>query len=244
MTPKEINQLYQQLPRIISCIRVKRNVHPIVKGRMFEDEVIKQLQNMKFDPLKAPGRRITIKGLSDVDHEQDVPFVRRFSSYPIYLVECKWRKTDLIEKDHVMIFNEKAMDIYFKGYVDNIKINKLYRIFVASMPLTVSAFKLCLTCGILVLTPFRPEIINRSQREGGPVILPPIEWSIVSVQRKFGRKPVETDKLYLLARLKKFRKQIFRDCSSLPNPNIHKGSLLLQRYRSLTWEVDPTKIVV
>jgi hypothetical protein len=219
--------LYQQLPKIVASIHVK-NIDPTMKGRIFEDEVIKRLQGMKFDPWKAPGRRIMIHGLSCVEHEQDIPFVRRFSKDPIYFVENKWKETGFIEKDHILTFNQKVLDIYFKGYIDSLKIGKLYRIFIASRPLTVSAFKMCLTHGMLVLEPTRP----------------PIDWAIVTLERRLKKGQADIDKFYLLSRLKSFRKKIFRECSSFPNPNVHKGDILLQEYRSLIWEVDPTKIVM
>jgi len=242
ISPEEVNELYSYLPRIIYEVATRWDLDNTQKGHMFEDEIIKRLQSIGYDPWKAPGRRITVKGLSNVDHENDIIFVKRFSTDPVYLVEVKWRDSDLITKEHIMIFNQKALDIYFRGYIDGLRINKMYRIFIASQPLTLAAFKICLTNGILVLMPFRPDLSDRSKREGGPVILPPLEWAIASIEERIKDKRVDQDKIYLLDRLKKLRGKIFRECSCFPDPNIHKGDLLLDEYRMLIWEVDPEKI--
>ena len=243
ISPEEINRIFNELPNIIYKIATRWNLNYTQKGRLFEDEIIKKLQSIGYDPWKAPGSRITVAGLSDVQHEEDIVFVKRFLKDPVYLVEMKWRETNLITKDHIMIFNQKALDIYSNGYIDELKINRMYRIFISSQPLTVAAFKMCLTNGILVLMPFRPDLLDRSKREGGPTVLPPIEWAIVTVNEELRKTPQNPGKTYLLKRLRNFREKIFRDCSSLPHPNIHKGNILLNEYRTLIWEVDPNKLL-
>lgn len=242
ISPEEVNELYRDLPRIIYDVAARLNLDNIQKGRVFEDKIIEKLQSIGYDPWKTPGRRITVKGLSNVDHENDIIFVKRFSTDPIYLVEVKWRDSDLITKEHIMIFNQKALDIYFRGYIDGLRINKMFRIFIASQPLTLAAFKICLTHGILVLMPFRCDLIDRSKREGGPVILPPLEWAIAFIKEKIKNKLVNHDEIYLLDRLKRLREKIFRECSLFPAPNVHEGNVLLNEYRTLIWEVDPNKI--
>jgi hypothetical protein len=240
ISPFETTELWNELPLIIHRIASRWDVSDIQKGRMFEDEIIKKLQKMGYDPWKSPGKRLTFQGLSDVNHEEDIVFVKRFSIDPVYIVECKWRSFDLIGKEHLMIFNQKALDIFFKGYIDGLRINRMYRIFISSQPLTLTAFKLALTHGILVLMPFRQDLIDHSKIEGGPVILPPIDWAITMAYEEVKKGLIV--KNFLRERLERFREKIFRDCSSFPSLNAHKGDTLFKEYKTLIWETDPDKV--
>lgn len=239
ISPEEITTLYLRLPRIIGSVQMRRDINHRAKGRMFEDEVIKAIDDIGYDCYRGLGSRLIIIGLSGVYHEHDILFVRRKTKSPQYLVECKWRrKGRYIGKEHVMIFDHKSLDIFFNRYIDGLKLTNLFRIFVVSQPLTLDAFKLCLTYGILVLQPSFPEFPMYSTRETKTISLPPLEWGIIKIASKYGDAPKDKEARSLLAGLYSLRKEIFRKCTSRPNHLVHRGNRLLEKYRQLIWEVE------
>lgn len=237
ISPLEVNRLYEQLLEIIEVIKQGR-VNSRAKGRIFEDEIIKALDRIGYDSLRGLASRLIIRGLSGVNHEHDILFVKRKTKAPQYLVETKWRETACVQENDVMVFNQKVLDIFFNRYIDGIRITDLYRIFVASRPLTFDAFRLCLTYGILVLQPYMRRLKTVSLRTERPVSLPPIDWAIVHITSKHGDEPKDQYIEFLLKRLRNLRGKIFRKCTLSPDNRIHRGTLLYREYKQLVWEVE------
>ncbi len=243
ISPEEITNLYYSLGKIVKVLR-KTPCPFQQKGKIFEDQIIKELQKMHFFPWKIPCKRILVKGVSSVGHEVDAIFVRGYSIDPMYFAELKWREYEPINKQEVLIFNQKALDIYFSGYIERVRIARLYRIFISSLPLTIPAFKFCLSHGILVLTPPRNTFLNVLERKNNLAIFPPLDWAITKIKKILQRRPHYQTGRKLLIRLENFRSKIFRACPSLPNIIEHNGQKLLEEYRTLIWEVDPNKLLL
>ncbi len=215
---KKLNNLSLGLPSGIKT--------PKLTGNKFEDLILKILRELNFPPPFA-GRASPAPGISSVRHEHDL-IIRppNATGNDFLLIECKYRKSGIIPKDDVMLFNQKALDIFWRGNIRDVPIRSLYRIFISNSPLDHNAFRFCLSHGILVLQPF----YNKSIYPSRIACYPPLQvayWNIV--QRDF---PTiikrEIDDLLLDAQ--KLMKQTFRKISEIPNSSEYDGTTLQKKY--------------
>jgi hypothetical protein len=226
LNPDQVYRIWKKLNRL--SLGVSPGIRKSkLTGNKFEDLVLNFLKELKFPPPLA-GRASPIPGISSVRHEHDL-VIRPPNALgnDFLLIECKYRKEgSIIPKDDVMLFNQKALDISWRGKIREVPIRSLYRVFISHVPLDHNAFRFCLSHGILVLQPF----YSRSIYPSGISCYPPLQaayWNITQ-RRLFTIKKRELNDLLL--DIKKLMEQTFRKVSEIPNSLEYDGSFLHRKY--------------
>jgi hypothetical protein len=163
-----------------------------------------------------------IVGLSGLEHQYDAIFIRNLKTRgDLLFFECKWRhRGSAVSRYDVMIFNQKALDVYYKMKSRKTKVD-LYRVFVSSVPLTFDAFRLCLSLGILTLQPYIPK-----------QTFPPLEAAIVQLKKAL-HDSYSAEKSYLLDALYVLRERTIWGCDSFHTRKMESGETLYMRYKEL-----------
>lgn len=196
-------------------------------GSKFEDLVLSFLRELKFPPPIA-GRASPVSGISSVRHEHDI-IIRppNASGNDFLLIECKYRKKgSIIPKDYVMLFNQKALDIFWRGKIRGVPIRSMYRVFVSYVPLNHNAFRFCLSHGILVLQPFYSKSIYPS----GVACYPPLQAAYWNITQRCLSTITKLEFNNLLLDIQKLMKQTFRKISEIPNSSEYDGYVLHKKY--------------
>lgn len=196
-------------------------------GNKFEDLILSFLKELKFPPPFA-GRASPVPGISSVRHEHDI-IIRPPNAVgnDFLLIECKYRKTGcIIPKDYVMLFNQKALDIFWRGKIRDVPIKSLYRIFISNVPLDHNSFRFCLTHGILVIQPF----YNRSIYPSGIACYPPLQVAYWNIIRRRFPTAIKREIDDLLSEIQKLMRQTFRKVSEIPDSSEYDGTILHRKY--------------
>jgi hypothetical protein len=226
LEPEQVYIIWKKLNTLSSAVFL-RSKKPKLTGSKFEDLVLRILKELNFPPPFA-GRASPVPGISSVRHEHDL-IIRppHATGNDFLLIECKYRKSgSVIPKDDVMIFNQKALDIFWRGKIRDVAIRSLYRIFISNAPLDHNAFRFCLSHGILVLQPFYNRVIYPS----GIACYPPLQvayWNLL--QRRFPmiiRREIDD----LISDIQKLMKQTFRKVSEIPDSSEYDGLFLHRKY--------------
>lgn len=204
-------------------------------GNKFEDLIMNFLKELNFPPPLA-GRASPIAGISSVRHEHDI-VIRPPNALgnDFLLIECKYRKEgSIIPKDDVMLFNQKALDIFWKNRIREVPIRSLYRVFISYAPLDHNAFRFCLSHGILVLQPFYSKSLYPSRISCYPP-LQAAHWNLVHKQISIIRKRELND---LTVEIKRLMEITFRKVSEIPNSSEYDGSRLHKKYLDIILKVN------
>jgi hypothetical protein len=197
---------------------------------MFEDTIMGFLRDLNFHPPIA-GRASPVSGISSVRHEHDIVLrPPRVIGNDFLLVECKWRKDgQTISKDQVMVFNQKAEDIYLSGRIRDADIKNLYRLFISSVPFDQNAFRFCLAYGILVLQPLCSRILYPSEISNYPP-LQAVIWKTKSERTRFLSAAGASEIEDLEQDVERLIRLTFRPVSDLPKSPKFDGSILEKEY--------------
>ena len=230
-----VYRLWKKLNMLSLGVRWKTRP-PKVYGNKFEDFVLDCLRKLKFPPPIA-GRASPISGISSIRHEHDIVIRPPYASgNDFLLIECKYRKKGkVISKDDVMLFNQKALDIFWSGRIRGVPIRSLYRVFISYVPLDHNAFRFCLSHGILVLQPF----YSRSFYPSKIACYPPLHaayWHLT--KRRLAKGIPKVELTNLISETKNLIEITFRKISEIPDSMEYSGVILHKRYLDIILRVN------
>ena len=109
LPPEDIHTFWVNLP---SLARVSGS-NPAECGFDFENKV-KDFLRLRLGYIPYLTTRIV--GLSGLEHQYDAIFIKSLTTRDdLLFLECKWRhKGSKVSRYDVMIFNQKAFDVYYK----------------------------------------------------------------------------------------------------------------------------------
>jgi len=150
------------------------------------------------------------------------------------LIECKLRRIgSVLLKHEIMIFNEKAIDVYHRKRIGSVPFDNIYRLLVSSVPLDHTAFRFCLANGIKVLMPY----YGRRDYPGRNAIVIPVEVAYCKLADHLIRKGGELSRIDdLMRRLYLFSKREWYPIGHRPIPR-SSGYQMEKEHSSLIRQV-------